>query len=223
MADNVTLPALSGTVATDDVAVNGGSSAQVQYVKLVDGTANGTAGLPGDASNGLDVDVTRIVSGTGATNLGKAEDAAHTSTDVGVAVLAVRRDTQAVGSDAAGDYSTFNVDEFGRLRVSDRNEVSVAATTALATNLVVKGSAGKLFGFAGYTTVAQFIQLHNTSSLPADTAVPVLVFPVEANKPFSIELPRPHTCGTGIVVCNSTTGPTKTIGSANTWITAYYE
>ena len=60
MADNVALPALSGTVATDDVAVNGGSSAQVQYVKLVDGTANGTAGLPGDATNGLDVDVTRV-------------------------------------------------------------------------------------------------------------------------------------------------------------------
>ncbi len=60
MSDNVSLPALSGTVATDDVAVNGGSTAQVQFVKLVDGTANGTAGLPGDATNGLDVDVTRI-------------------------------------------------------------------------------------------------------------------------------------------------------------------
>jgi hypothetical protein len=38
-----------GTViATDDVAVNGGSTAQVQYMKQVDGRANGTDGIPGD-------------------------------------------------------------------------------------------------------------------------------------------------------------------------------
>ena len=91
MADNVVLPALSGTVATDDVAVNGGSSAQVQYVKLVDGTANGTAGLPGDATNGLDVDVTRVIAGTTATALGKAEDAVAGGGDTGEFVLAVRR------------------------------------------------------------------------------------------------------------------------------------
>jgi hypothetical protein len=60
MADNVVLPGTGSTVASNDVAVNGGSVAQVQYVKIVDGTANGTAGLPGDATNGLDVDVTRI-------------------------------------------------------------------------------------------------------------------------------------------------------------------
>jgi hypothetical protein len=50
MADNVTLPGTGAAIATDEVAVNGGSSAQVQYVKLVDGTANGTAGIPGDSS-----------------------------------------------------------------------------------------------------------------------------------------------------------------------------
>jgi hypothetical protein len=117
MADNVALPALSGTVATDDVAVNGGSSAQVQYVKLVDGTANGTAGLPGDGTNGLDVDVTRIVPGTTATALGKAEDAVAGSGDTGVMALAVRKDT--AGADAAdGDYVALHVDSVGRLQVT---------------------------------------------------------------------------------------------------------
>ncbi len=114
MSDNVPLPALSGTVATDDVAVNGGSSAQVQFVKLVDGTANGTNGLPGDSTNGLDVDVTRIVPGTGATNLGKAEDAAASSGDTGVFALAVRRDTP-TSSAAAGDYHEMQVDATGHL------------------------------------------------------------------------------------------------------------
>lgn len=53
MADNVAITAGSGTtIATDEVAVNGGTTAHVQYVKLVDGSGNGTTGLPGDA-NGL--------------------------------------------------------------------------------------------------------------------------------------------------------------------------
>jgi hypothetical protein len=48
MADNVAITAGSGTtIATDEVAVNGGSVAHAQYVKLVDGTANGTDGIPG--------------------------------------------------------------------------------------------------------------------------------------------------------------------------------
>jgi hypothetical protein len=55
MADNVAITAGTGTaVATDEVSVDGAATAHVQYVKLVDGTANGTAGIPGD-SNGLDV------------------------------------------------------------------------------------------------------------------------------------------------------------------------
>lgn len=65
MADNVAITAGAGTtVATDDV-----SSVHFQKVKLVDGTADSSAAIPGDATNGLDVDVTRVqgtvtVSGT---------------------------------------------------------------------------------------------------------------------------------------------------------------
>ena len=62
MADNLTtqsttpatVPA-STQIATDDV-----SGVHFQKVKLVDGTADSTTGIPGDASNGLDVDVTRV-------------------------------------------------------------------------------------------------------------------------------------------------------------------
>lgn len=55
MADNVAITAGSGTtIATDEVAVNGGTTAHVQFVKLVDGTADGTTGLPG-TSSGLGV------------------------------------------------------------------------------------------------------------------------------------------------------------------------
>lgn len=60
MADNVLLPATgtgtaSVTQATDDVA-----GIHYPKVKLVDGTADSGTAIPGDATNGLDVDVTRV-------------------------------------------------------------------------------------------------------------------------------------------------------------------
>ena len=98
-----------------------------------------------------------------------------------------------------------------------------ASTTALAASLVVKASAGRLRGLSGYSTTAQFLQIHNTATLPADGQVPVVVIPIEANKPFSIDFGKDgRSFSTGITVCVSTTGPTKTIGSANTWIDAQY-
>lgn len=59
-----------------------------------------------------------VTGGTSATDIGKAEDAAHTSGDTGMAVLGVRRDTPAVGSTTDGDYSTINVDASGRVWVN---------------------------------------------------------------------------------------------------------
>ena len=56
MADDVQITAGTGTVIkTDEVAGD-----HVQYVKLMDGTLDGAAVIPGDATNGLDVDVTRL-------------------------------------------------------------------------------------------------------------------------------------------------------------------
>lgn len=56
MADNVAITAGSGTnIATDDV-----SGVHYQYVKLVNGTLDATDKIGGDATNGLDVDVTRL-------------------------------------------------------------------------------------------------------------------------------------------------------------------
>ena len=58
MADNVAITAGSGTtIASDDV-----SGVHYQRVKLVDGTLDSTAAIGGDATNGLDVDVTRMSS-----------------------------------------------------------------------------------------------------------------------------------------------------------------
>ena len=65
MADNVAITAGAGTsIATDEIQVSGtGTLGHVQFVKLVDGTLNGTGAIGGDAANGLDVDVTRFPNG----------------------------------------------------------------------------------------------------------------------------------------------------------------
>lgn len=100
---------------------------------------------------------------------------------------------------------------------------SVVASVAYATSLVIKASAGTLISLVGYNSkvTAQFVQLHNAASLPADAAVPVYTFTVPATTNFSLDVPitgMPFT--TGIVACNSSTGPTKTIGAADCWFTA---
>lgn len=76
------------------------------FVQLSDGTnAEG------------DVNVLDVIPGTGATNLGKAEDAVHTSGDVGVLALVVRQDSQ-VDFGADNDYVPMSVTADGELRVT---------------------------------------------------------------------------------------------------------
>lgn len=58
---------------------------------------------------------TTLTPGTGAANLGKAEDAAHTTADVGVFSLGVRNDTLADVTNATADYSQLSTDIKGRV------------------------------------------------------------------------------------------------------------
>jgi hypothetical protein len=143
------LQLIDNLVTTEDTASANGDSGLVAFARRTASPANtsGTDGdyealqvsagrlwtsatvdaaLPAGTNNIGDVDVLSIVPGTGATNLGKAEDAVHASGDTGIAALAVRRDTAAHGVSTDGDYATLNVDSSGRLWVNPTSSGDVA-------------------------------------------------------------------------------------------------
>jgi len=74
---------------------------------------------------------------------------------------------------------------------------------------------------------AQYIQLFDSATVPADTAVPALCVIVPADSSYVIDFPRtierrvaggqdrPPLFETGVAISNSSTAATKTIGSAD--------
>jgi hypothetical protein len=84
---------------------------------------------------GIDVDVADVIPGVAATSLGKAEDAAHTSGDVGVMALAVREATATdlSAGNTDGDYEPLQVDASGRLWVNAGAVGTVTPGTAASS------------------------------------------------------------------------------------------
>lgn len=118
------------TVDGSVTVVDGGGSITVDGTVAVSGTVTvDGSGVTQPVSGTVAVSSisTSVTPGTAAGNLGKAEDAAHSSGDTGVAILGVRRDTVVSSGGTDGDYSTLNLDANGRLYVTATVDAALPA------------------------------------------------------------------------------------------------
>ena len=121
------------------------------YTTIRDAAGN-ERGVNVDANGEIGIGAVRtsVTPGTSAAHLGKAEDAAHTTGDTGVAALSKRTDTAASSAGTDGDYATLNTDSTGRLWTN--TEMPDAAALADNTsNPTVPGVAAFLMCYDGST------------------------------------------------------------------------
>lgn len=107
----------------------------------------------------------------------------------------------------------------------DRNSPTSDAPKKLANSYVATGYL-RVYGFTVYNSLAaiQYLQMFDGTSVPADTAVPLMTFQLPAQQEKGVWY---GDCGRifrqGLVLCNSTTDTTKTIGSANCFFDVEYD
>jgi len=177
-----------------------------------------------NANSGVDigdVDVTSIIPGTGATNLGKAEDAVHASADVGVMALSVRNSTNTTFA-ADGDYAPIATDGIGRpitRPVQTRGLLQtayVSITNGTETTLFA-GAAGIYFDLVyvmatNNSDVAVTVDLRSATGGGIQTSVRV---PANGTAGVSLAVPIPQDAAadTWTVDMPDITGTTVTLGA----------
>jgi hypothetical protein len=212
------------------------------FVRLSDGT-NAITALPiTDNSNSLTVDApvgtpvfVRLSDGTNAIATLPVSLAALPGT-VQTDITAIKTAVEVIDNAISG--SEMQVDVVASLPAGTNNigkvelaptatgPLSNATTTAYAASLIVRNAPATLYMLSGHNskTTAQYIQVHNSATLPTDTSVPVIMFLVPPTSNFSFDFGvYGRAFSTGITVCNSSTGPTKTIGSADCWFDVQYK
>lgn len=133
-AASLPLPSGAATAAKQDTGNTSLASIDGKITAVNTGAVTISAALPAGtnaigklaANSGVDigdVDVTSVIPGTGATNLGKAEDVGHSTGDTGVYALAVRDDALAAHSGTDGDYESLHTDKDGALWVNPSNVI----------------------------------------------------------------------------------------------------
>jgi hypothetical protein len=219
------------SIATAPVLVAGSAIiGKVGIDQTTPGTTNGVqvnAALPAGSAVIGKVSIDQTTPGT--TNL--VALAANQSVNVaqinGVTAL-MGNGTTGTGSQRvtiASDNTAFTVNNQVITQSGSTNANSSLASTALEASHIIKGSAGRLFQLTGVNTKtsAQYIQVFNSTTVPSDTAAPVLLAYVQAGANFSWDFGAVgRYFSTGISVSNSSTAATKTIGSADCWFNAEY-
>lgn len=109
--------------------------------------------------------------------------------------------------------------------LTDRDSPISDAPAKLANSYIATGFS-RVYGITVYSSLAsaQWVLVFDASSLPADTAVPRMAFPVGATSNLGLYFgPMGRIFRQGLVLCNSTTDTTKTIGAANCFFDVEYD
>lgn len=96
-----------------------------------------------------------------------------------------------------------------------------AGANVAAASAVVTTSPARLYSVSGYSSGATYILIFDATSLPAEGETALLTLVVNGGQ-FYFDLQDGLLMSTGIVVCNSSTAVTKTIGSADTQFVVGY-
>lgn len=173
MADNIAVtPGSGATIAADDVG-----GVLYQHTKPAFG-ASGSATMV-SATDPLPV------GGSGAAALGKAEDSAHTTADVGVPAMGVVKETATSATD--GDYAMVTLNALGAQRVQNTLNTTGGASVHRDTDIdetesEVKASAGMVYGgqlWNTSTTAAAYLHFYDAAApdTSADTPLASFVIP----------------------------------------------
>lgn len=234
MADNLTITVASGTAvaSTEEVTnLNGGTATpqHVQRILLAFRTGDGTAvDIPGDAANGVDVDVTRSALPTGASTSTKQDtmighldgvegllSAISGATDgVEGLLTTIDADTGALGAtgdSAATAGGTGTLSAKLRLATAQLEAIKTAVEaswsvsrllSAATTNATsVKRTAGRVGGWHLYNTnsAERFLKLYDKASAPTVGAdAPVMTVPIPPRSGANVEFTRGIAFATGI-------------------------
>lgn len=91
------------------------------------------------------------------------------------------------------------------------------SSARLQASAVVKTGPGILYGLTVTNTsvAAQYLLVFDANTVPADGAIPLFAKSIPANDAVGFSWLPGRTFLVGIVVCNSSTNTSKTVGSAN--------
>lgn len=151
---------------------------------------------------------TAVVPGTAATNLGKAEDLAATSADVGVAIFALRNDALTNNVNASGDYIVPVTDLYGSLVVKDQ-QIHKRTYTAAFT-VAPSAAATDIFQLIGSATTTVEITKVTISGTQTTGAMNNVIFS------------KRSTANTGGTSSGATIFPNNSADAAATAVGAIY-
>jgi hypothetical protein len=234
MADNVLVTAGSGTTIAADEVVDGTlGTVKVQYVKLMDGTLDGTTKAAVGA-NGLKVDaLSKVTDGTNTAAV-KAASTAPAATDpalvVAISPNSVNANGQALMASSApvviaSNQSTIPVQSLPATSGGlSRSRTLIPNNT---TAVVVKASAGQVYKIRATNNSATiaYIKLYDATSATAGVGTPVdtIMIPAATAGGAGIadlygDIGVPHTTGITFIVTTGIADNDTTAPSASAYV-----